>query len=184
MEVDDRGSDALEADGALDPARFARLYDDAAPRVFAYIARRLGSERAEDLTAEVFAQAWAGRDRYDPTRSDPVGWVFGIVQNLLRRHHRTAERQLRAYGRVPTDGPAPDPADAVVRQLDARAELAATVRALESLSDLDRDVTLLRAWAGLSYEQISEATGITVDAVRSRLSRARARLGDGRTEQR
>ena len=178
MQVDGDGREAREEGSeTLDAARYVQLYDAAAPQVFGYLARRVGRELAEDLTAEVFAQAWTGRHRFDPTRSDPIGWVFGIVGNLLRRHHRTAERQLRAYGRLHRAEAPADPADLAARRVDAQEDLRATVRALEQLSDLDRDLILLRSWAGLSYQQISDATGESVTVVRTRLNRARARLG-------
>ena len=181
VQVDGDGREANRGAGqGLDAPRFNQLYDEAAPRVYGYLARRVGAEQAEDLTAEVFAQAWTSRDRYDPDRSDPVGWVFGIVMNLLRRHRRSAQRQLRAYGRLLPPTATADPADLVARRLDATEDLQATVRSLQQLSDLDRDLILLRAWAELSYQQISDATGVSVTVVRTRLNRARARL-DGRT---
>lgn len=169
-------------DGALDDAAFVALYGTAAPRLHAYLARRLGPEAAEELTAEVFARAWAGRERYDAGRGDPVGWLFGIAMNLLRRHHRTAERRLRAYGRLPVDATAPDPAEGVTRAVDARRELEATARGLTRLSAMDRDMILLRAWADLSYQQIADAMGVDVGIVRTRLSRARARLAQSRQQ--
>jgi RNA polymerase sigma-70 factor (ECF subfamily) len=49
----------------------------------------------------------------------------------------------------------------------------------------DRELLLLVAWAGLSYEESAAALGITVSAVKSRLNRIRARtrasLADGTT---
>ena len=52
----------------------------------------------------------------------------------------------------------------------------ALVAALSTLRDDERDVLLLFAWAELSYEEIAAAMGTRVGTVRSRLSRARARL--------
>jgi RNA polymerase sigma-70 factor (ECF subfamily) len=48
--------------------------------------------------------------------------------------------------------------------------------ALATLSDLDRDVFLMREVAGLGYEEIAHACGLTPDAVRSRIHRARLQL--------
>ena len=45
-----------------------------------------------------------------------------------------------------------------------------------ALSELDRDIVLLHAWAGLSSAQLGEALGLTDGTVRSRPSRACARL--------
>jgi RNA polymerase sigma-70 factor (ECF subfamily) len=49
-------------------------------------------------------------------------------------------------------------------------------QALATLSDLDRDVFLLREVSGLSREEIATACELTPDAVRSRIHRARLEL--------
>jgi RNA polymerase sigma-70 factor (ECF subfamily) len=49
-------------------------------------------------------------------------------------------------------------------------------QALAALPELDRDVFLLRETAGLSYDEIAGTCGLTPDAVRSRLHRARQQL--------
>jgi RNA polymerase sigma-70 factor (ECF subfamily) len=48
--------------------------------------------------------------------------------------------------------------------------------ALAALPELDRDVFLMRELAGLGYEEIGRACGLTPDAVRSRIHRARLQL--------
>lgn len=48
--------------------------------------------------------------------------------------------------------------------------------ALAGLSRADRDVLLLVAWGGLSYEEIAEALQVPVGTVRSRLHRARRKV--------
>ena len=48
--------------------------------------------------------------------------------------------------------------------------------ALAALTDLDRDVFLMREVVGLGYEEIARACGLTPDAVRSRIHRARLQL--------
>ena len=50
--------------------------------------------------------------------------------------------------------------------------------ALASLADLDRDVFVMREVAGLGYEEIAAACGLTPDAVRSRIHRTRLQLRD------
>jgi RNA polymerase sigma-70 factor (ECF subfamily) len=55
-------------------------------------------------------------------------------------------------------------------------EVLAAVRALPAR---EREVLALVAWAGLTYEQAAAALEVPVGTVRSRLSRARARLSTG-----
>ena len=54
----------------------------------------------------------------------------------------------------------------------------AVLAQIEALPDREREVLGLVAWAGLSYEQAAAALDVPVGTVRSRLSRARARLTD------
>lgn len=149
---------------------------EAAPRVQRYLGRRAGFEIAEELTAEVFALAWAARDRYDPAVGDAVGWLFGFVINVARRQARTGGRRQRAYGRLSADQASVDHAEAVAGRLDNAQRLERTAAALDHLSRMDRDVILLRAWGELSYEQIGDALGLDTTVVKTRLSRARRRL--------
>ena len=55
---------------------------------------------------------------------------------------------------------------------------AAVNEALAALDDVDRDVFLMREVAGLGYEEIASACGLTPDAVRNRIYRARLQLRD------
>ena len=61
-------------------------------------------------------------------------------------------------------------------RLDDERQMRATLRALDKLSRSDQDVLALCVWEELTYEQAALALGIRVGTVRSRLSRARARL--------
>jgi RNA polymerase sigma-70 factor (ECF subfamily) len=66
-------------------------------------------------------------------------------------------------------------ADTAVRPASQETTLAVN-DALASLADVDRDVFLMREVAGLGYDEIASACGLTPDAVRSRIHRARLQL--------
>jgi RNA polymerase sigma factor (sigma-70 family) len=160
----------------ISEAEFEALYTAQVGRIYGFLARRVGATLAEDLTAQTFAEAWAGRDRYDPAQGGAVGWVFGIATNLLRRQHRREKSQLRAFARLgvdPTD--AFDEASVVDRVMvrDGWKQVAAV---LAGLSDVDRDILTLAGWAKLSYDDIAAALELPVGTVKSRLSRARTQL--------
>jgi RNA polymerase sigma factor (sigma-70 family) len=75
--------------------------------------------------------------------------------------------------------PLPEPvADQVVRRVAAQDQQRLLATALAGLSQADRDVLLLVAWGGLSYEEVAEAQQVPVGTVRSRLHRARRRVRD------
>jgi RNA polymerase sigma factor (sigma-70 family) len=60
--------------------------------------------------------------------------------------------------------------------MDAVLAMRRVAKGLASMSEADREVLLLFAWANLSYEQIAAALDVPIGTVRSRLSRARRRI--------
>jgi RNA polymerase sigma-70 factor (ECF subfamily) len=151
-----------------DPEVFAVLFDRHFDAIHGYAQRRVGPDLADEIAAETFTRAFDRRGRYDSSRDNARPWLLGIATNLLRHHWRSERRRLDAYARGgrrehhELSGP-------------IAAEL---VVALKALPRREREPLLLLAWADLSYEEIAAALGAPVGTVRSRISRARARLRD------
>jgi RNA polymerase sigma factor (sigma-70 family) len=108
--------------------------------------------------------------------TDARPWLYGIASNLIARHHRAEQRRLRVLARVGFDEIGEGHADQAIMRLDAQARRGALAAALAELSDADRHVLLLVAWADLTSEQAGHALGIPAGTVRSRLNRARKQL--------
>lgn len=72
-----------------------------------------------------------------------------------------------------------DTADEIAAAVDAQLQVRAMAKLLEELPAGDRDVLLLHAWEGLTYEELASALEIPVGTVRSRLNRVRRRLRTG-----
>jgi RNA polymerase sigma factor (sigma-70 family) len=174
MEATPADSDAISASLST-PEAFAAVFDRHVDTIHGYLQRRVGRDLADELCSQTFLVAFDRRDRYDLSRPDAGPWLFGIATNLLRRHHRTEVRQLRAYARAAQD-PVTHPFDGVEERVDASGERRRLVEALSELSDEERDTLLLYAWAELSYAEIADALEVPVGTVRSRLARARARV--------
>ncbi|WP_232524971.1 RNA polymerase sigma factor [Nocardioides mangrovicus] len=159
-----------------DEARFREVYAAHVDRVLAYAMRRvLHAEDAGDIVAETFLVAWRRR-RDLPDGEDAVLWLFGVARRVLANHRRTLMRRERLAARLGGQlrgalaaRVAPDPADAVVAERTVR-------EAMDRLGDLDREVLRLHAWEQLEPREIAVALDLAPAAVRTRLSRARARL--------
>jgi RNA polymerase sigma-70 factor (ECF subfamily) len=151
------------------PAAFEGVFDRHFQTVHAFADRRVGPDLAEEVAAETFARAYRRRDRYDGAYPDALPWLLGIASNLIRRHHRAERRRLAAYARAARHDP-PAAAPEVAGEL---------LEAVARLPRSQRDVLLLYAWADLGYQQIARALDLPVGTVRSRLARARSRLGGG-----
>ena len=171
------GSDAAAIAASLDsPAAFAVVFERHHPAVHRYLARRIGSDFADELAAETFAVAFAKRGRYQATVADVRPWLFGIATKLAHRHWRREERELRAYARTGVDASAPSPAERVNARADSAVAGPAIAAALAALSADERDVLLLYAWEELDQPEIAAALSIALGTVKSRLHRARARV--------
>ena len=120
--------------------------------------------------------AFRNRRRYDTGPGDARPWLYGIAINVISQHQRTQRRYARVLAAVP-GVPATDVvADEAVDRVTAAQLRPRIMRVLGELSDSDRELVLLVAWAELSYEQAAQALGIPLGTVRSRLHRIRVKL--------
>jgi RNA polymerase sigma-70 factor (ECF subfamily) len=156
-----------------EPRQFGLIFDRHFDTLYRYLCRRVGAALADDLASQTFTEAFAHRSRYDPARPSALPWLYGIAANLLRRHYRGEQRQLRAYAQSGVDPTRDADLDAVVERVDADLAGPRIAAALAALDRGDRDVLLLYAWTELSYADIGYALGIPLGTVRSRLNRAR-----------
>jgi RNA polymerase sigma-70 factor (ECF subfamily) len=154
-----------------EPELFSTVFDRHALTIRGYLARRVGTELAEDLTGETFLIAFDRRRSYDLTQRNTLSWLYGIAANLLRLHRRAEVRQYRAFTKTGVD-----PADAVSAKVAAGAMTRQLAGALGRLNAGERDVLLLFAWADLPYDELSRALRIPLGTVRSRLHRARTKV--------
>jgi RNA polymerase sigma factor (sigma-70 family) len=149
-----------------------RRYRDVAVRTATVVG---GADDAEDATQEAFVKAYAALGRFragSPFRP----WLLRIVANEARNRRRSAGRRaslaVRAAEDRPPDGAAPSPEAAVLDH--ERRDLLA--RALSSLRDEDREIVGARYLLQLSEAEAAEMLGLPKGTVKSRLSRALARL--------
>ena len=128
------------------------LFDDHADAVFTYAARRVGSAAALDVVSEVFLIALDRFASYRPELGGGQGWLFGIANNVLRRHWRTEARRLNALAREASVVVAiADPLLGADRRLDAQSEVARVIRRVTQLPEDDREVLIMFAWQQLPY---------------------------------
>ncbi|GAA4469521.1 RNA polymerase sigma factor [Phytohabitans houttuyneae] len=156
---------------------FGVLFDRHCEAVRAYCARRTGSvDAADDLVSIVFLEAWRCRAGVELVDGTALPWLYGIARRTVQHRWRSALRHRRALSRLPPPPVTPDHADEVAARLDDERRLTQLTRAFARLPAADRDVLILCVWQGLSYAAAAVALGVPVGTVRSRLSRARARL--------
>lgn len=142
-------------------------------------------DQAEDLTQEVFLRVFRARKRYVPGAKFST-WLFTIVNNVASNARRGKSRRKEVNVEGSESGPlGANPLQALAlaasgqqptRQLD-KAEMRDIIRlALDELNDRQRMAVLLSKFEGMSYTDIAETMELSVQAIKSLLSRARTNL--------
>lgn len=169
-----------------DESAFAELVDAYQDRLIGIFSHVLGdTSAAEDLAQEAFLRVYRARDRYQPTAKFAT-WLFRIANNLATNRRRSMSRRKEVSLRVTESGPlGPRPEEKLAteksammpaRQLDKQ-EMRDIVRAsLETLNDRQRMALLLNKFEHMSYADIAAAMDLSVQAVKSLLTRARENL--------
>jgi RNA polymerase sigma factor (sigma-70 family) len=140
--------------------------------VGAYLARRAGRDRAEDLLGEVWVAAFTSRAAYDRSFPHARPWLFGVAHNTLRRHWRSrpAEELVADVTGLASGW---DPWTAVDRRVDAESVLR---QALTLLPPRQREILTLVAWEDLTVADAGRALGMPPGTARRVLHEARLAL--------
>ena len=144
-------------------------------RVYRFIFRRVKNEAmAEELTNEVFVDAWRNAAKYEG-RSQPATWLLAIAHNRaissLRRRREEAWDEEKAGEIADTED---DPE--VALQKDDKA--AVMRRCLDGLSPEHREVIDLVYYQEMSVAEVSEIVGIPEATVKTRMFYARKKLSE------
>jgi RNA polymerase sigma-70 factor, ECF subfamily len=174
--------DLLRRMRAGDQAALSALYARHQAPLYRFAILRSGStDTAADIVQDVFIALIEDRLQFDPMRGALMSFLFGVARNLiLKREH--AARRFLPLPFTSDDGEDGGEFDAVDTQLlplekilaDDRAE--AVRAALAKIAPHYRDVLILYEMQDLTYVEIAHICNIDIGTVRSRLSRARARL--------
>jgi RNA polymerase sigma-70 factor (ECF subfamily) len=159
-----------------DEIAFNQIVESFQKPVFNLCFRMLGnSEAAEDAAQETFWRAYQSIKKYNPDRSFAT-WLLSIAAHYCIDQHRKRKLpvvEIDDYlAEVAPDHNTPNP-EAIAIQKEQQTQIQ---ELLDELPDLDRASIVLRYWHECSEEEISEVLGITINAVKSRLHRARKKL--------
>ena len=161
-----------------DVAAHRTIFDRYYRRVFALVRRRLQDDGlAEEVVGDVFFEIWRAADSFRG-ESKVSTWIFGIAhfKTLTAVRHRGSKRMSNV---IPTNvetlhqfAGEEDPSQSVA----ARQALREALEAIERLPESQREVLKLSVLEGWSYTEIAEHLGVSENTVKTRVSRARARL--------
>jgi RNA polymerase sigma-70 factor (ECF subfamily) len=134
---------------ALDRDAWAQLYDRHHREVWRYAYGRTSSrDSADDLAAQVFAEALASIHRYRDKGRPILAWLYAIARNLVSKHLRRTRRDAPERDIEPSGGSPDEGLDSLV-----------LADALKRLTNEQREVVVLRFYAGYSTREIAAAMG-------------------------
>jgi len=175
---DESNEDLLALVAAGDKGAFARLYDATAPRLFG-LARRLliDSAQAEEVTQEVYLEIWQAATRYDATRGSAMAWMLTLahrrsvdrIRSAQSSRNRDTKIGIRDFDRE---------YDEVAETVEVRIESERVKRALEKLTELQRQAVTLAYFKGLSHSEVATMLHVPVGTVKTRLRDGMIRLRD------
>jgi RNA polymerase sigma-70 factor (ECF subfamily) len=140
--------------------------------ILKYIIRRCAdTDEAADALAETFLVAWRRIDVVPEGIEGPL-WLFGVARNVLLKRHTRRQLTIAISERLKTEL-----RSVATTSMDHRLE-GAVHGALSELSKSDREIVELSAWEELTPIEIAAVLGISANAARVRLHRARQKLAD------
>jgi RNA polymerase sigma factor (sigma-70 family) len=163
--------------GGGSEAAFAELFERHVEAVWNHAYRLTGSwSRAEDLTSSTFLTAWRKRSTVTLIRDSALPWLYAVAANLARSEYRRDTRFQRAARRLPVAVAVDDHADAVAGRIDDDRRLRTVLDAVRRLPKAERQAVELCLLGELSTADAAELLDVAEVSIRSRISRARARL--------
>jgi RNA polymerase sigma-70 factor (ECF subfamily) len=130
---------------------------------------------AEELSQEVYFKLWENLHRYN-AGSNFMAWAWRVAKNLIIDSYRRSRREREAAWLDPEIIDHLPSADDPAEQTERRQRLRLVATSLRQISEDLAILVLMRDFAGLSYQEIAEATELPLGTVKSRLNRARLEL--------
>jgi RNA polymerase sigma-70 factor (ECF subfamily) len=130
---------------------------------------------AEELCQEVYFKLWENLHRYK-AGSNFMAWAWRVAKNLIIDSYRRSRREREAAWLDPEVIDRLPAADDPHEETERRQRLRLISTSLRQISEELSTLVLMRDFAGMSYQEMAEATELPLGTVKSRLNRARLEL--------
>lgn len=150
-----------------DELALAGLFDRYEGRLFRHASRLLTHrEDAKDAVTVAFFELWRKRASVRLVEGSPLPWLLNTVAHCARNLERSGRRYRALLDRAPVA----ESSGAVGR------DDSGVLAALKRLPEREQSVVVLSVLEGYSEREVAQALGVPAGTVKSRLSRAKARL--------
>lgn len=161
-----------------DQQAFALLYDRFADRVYGLVRRVLRDpSQSEEVAQEVFMEVWRQARRYDASKASVATWLLTLSHRRAVDRVRTEQASRNREERV-VRGERRQAFDSVAEQVETTLEHEQVRRALDELTDLQREAIELAYFGGNTYREVAELLNAPLGTVKTRLRDGLIRLRD------
>jgi RNA polymerase sigma-70 factor, ECF subfamily len=180
-DVADESKDPLGAllsrAGRGDQSAFAELYDSLAPLLHGVVLKVVRDPaQSEEVTQEAFIELWRLAPRYDATRGSVRSWAATLAHrraiDRVRSEQSSRERTEREGQKRPIQSN--DVAEQVVANLDGTR----VRKALERLTEIQRQAVELAYFGGHSYREVALLLDVAEGTIKTRIRDGMIRLRD------
>lgn len=153
---------------------FGLLYDKYQPQIYRFIYLKVGQrEEAEDLTHQVFLNAWKNIEKYQFKGFPFSSWLYQISRNEVIDYYRT-KKQDADIEKIPE----PEIIDPTERKIDLNFQMNVVRRAIARLGQEQQDILIMRFIEEMSPEEVAVIIGKPAATVRVLQHRALKKLRD------
>ena len=169
----------LSAVAKGDQTAFAALYDRVGAQVYG-LARRVlrDPSQSEEITQEVLLEVWRTASRFDASRGSANGWILTMAHRRAVDRVRSEQASRNRDQRVATRDAGAAGYDVVAEDVEIRMEQQQVRKALDKLTDLQREAVELAYYQGYTYREVAELLDAPVGTVKTRLRDGLIRLRD------
>lgn len=144
----------------------------------------------DDICSRSFEKAFRQIRSYDPSRSQFSTWLRVIAHNTALDIIEQEGRLQRGYVHIDDDSSALSVVDNIGDEVDSPLEVIihnedeeTTLKYIEGLPELYREVARLRLVEGMQYKEIADETGLELNTVRTRIRRAKALIDKNKAKE-
>ncbi|MBL8218148.1 MAG: sigma-70 family RNA polymerase sigma factor [Bryobacterales bacterium] len=163
-------SDLLVRSAAGDQQSFASLYDETSSLVYSLAMRMLSNvEDAEEVTLDVYNQAWRLAKTFDPSRGTVTAWLMTMARTRALDKLRARSSRQKNIDPMPEHYDAPSAGDSPEDQSATAEQRRIVLAALNQLPADQRRALELAYFQGMSHAELAAALGEPLGTVKTRI---------------